>query len=94
MAVGRLDTFSVDRVVSNDSVLKKSAEKIGTSQEKSRADQQSRQAKTSGAEGVHLFSNTELANNRNSVVKRSADNIAGYIQGQLDGNGTTVDVIS
>jgi len=94
MAVGRLDTFSAERVTSNKSVLRKSAEKIAVSQEKSRAAQQSKQAKTAGAEGVHLFSNTKLANNQNSVVKRSADNISGYIQGQLDGSGTTVDVIS
>jgi len=90
MAVGRLDTFSIQRQVGVSSVVEKATQKVQATQGGTPGATQL--AKQFASEGVHIISDPRNIGPGDGVVQKSQKNVSGFIQGQLDGTGTKVDI--
>ncbi len=90
MAVGRLDTFSIERVTSRDSAIEKSTTQVAATGEaiKSKVSEGSADI---GVPGVGLYSDGRYLNDDN-VVQAASQNVSGFIQGMVDGTGTKIDI--
>ncbi len=92
MAVGRLDTFSVERVTSKDSAIEKATVAVSEVSEAIKS-KSSEATSEIGVQGVSLYSDGRYLNDDN-VMQTASENVSGFIQGLVDGTGTKVDIVS